>query len=305
MNNHMLSLWNDGPAKRQIVKFVESVTTERSGSFVPPKDRIATFDNDGTLWSEKPTYFQLIFALDQLKQMLPSHPEWQDDPLMAAALAGDTETLIANKETAAAKILAVTHAGMTTDEFNASVAAWLLTATHPTTGRKYSEMVFAPMLQLLDYLRAHDFQTHIVSGGGVEFIRVFAEDTYGIPPQQVTGSSIVTTYEVRDGVPVLVRKPELDFYNDGPGKPVGINHFIGKRPILAFGNSDGDLEMIEYTLAGDGMRAGFILHHDDAEREFAYDRESAEGNLTVGLDEADARGLTIVSMKETFEQIYP
>ncbi len=272
---------------------------------MPPRDRIATFDNDGTLWSEKPTYFQLIFALDQIKLMFPDHPEWREDPLMTAALAGDIETLIANKETAAAKILAVTHAGMTTDEFNASVATWLANATHPTTGRKYNEMVFAPMLELLDFLRAHDFRTHIVSGGGVEFIRAFAEETYGIYPEQVTGSSIVTTYEVHDGVPVLVRQPELDFYNDGPGKPVGINHFIGKRPIFAFGNSDGDLEMLEYTLAGDGPRAGFILHHDDADREVAYDRESAEGNLAVGLDEAAERGITIVSMKDTFEQIYP
>ena len=297
--------WNDGPARARIVEFVETVTDPTHRSYVPPAERIAVFDNDGTLWSEQPMYVQLAFALDRVKAMAPQHPEWQTQQPFASLLKGDLAGALAGGEKAIAEIVMATHAGMTSEEFAAIVRDWLATARHFGTGRPYTGMVYQPMLELLAYLRANGFQTHIVSGGGIEFMRPWSEAVYGIPPEQVIGSSIRTKYEVRDGKPVLVRLPELDFIDDKAGKPVGIQQHIGRRPIIAFGNSDGDFEMLEWTTAGEGPRLGVIVHHDDAVREFAYDRKSHVGRLDRGLDEAGRRGWLLVSMKNDWRTIYP
>ena len=300
-----LPSWNDGPTRQSIVAFVEKVTQEGTTGYVPPAERITVFDNDGTLWSEQPVYVQLAFALDRVKALAPQHPEWQTQEPFASLLKGDVAGALAGGEKAIAQIVMATHTGMTTEEFARTVQDWLATARHPVTGRAYTGMVYQPMLELLAYLRANGFQTFIVSGGGIEFMRPWTERVYGIPPEQVVGSSIRTKYELRDGQPVLVRLPELDFIDDKAGKPVGIQKHIGRRPILAFGNSDGDFEMLEWTTGGEGPRLGLIVHHDDAGREVAYDRKSHIGRLDRGLDEASRRGWVLVSMKDDWRTIYP
>jgi phosphoglycolate phosphatase-like HAD superfamily hydrolase len=300
-----LPSWNDGAAKQAIIAFVNKVTTEGGADFVAPAERIATFDNDGTLWAEQPGYFQLQFALDRVKEMAPERPEWKTKEPFKHLLAGDTEKFMAGGEKSLVAVIAASHSGITTDEFNTVVKDWLATHNHPKTNLPYNKMVYQPMLELLAYLRANGFKTFIVSGGGVEFMRAFAEETYSIPPEQVIGSQGKLKYEVRDGVPVLVKLPEVQFVDDKEGKPAGIQTFIGRRPIAAFGNSDGDREMLEWTTAGSGARFGLIVHHDDAEREWAYDRASHIGQLDKAWDEASAHGWTVVSMKNDWKRIFP
>jgi phosphoserine phosphatase len=300
-----LPSWRDTASRRAITAFVVATTTPTDARYLPPAERIAVFDNDGTLWGEQPMYVQLAFALDRVKALAPAHPEWKEQEPFASLLKGDLKGALAGGEHGILEIVMATHAGMTTEEFEAVVRDWLAVARDPMTGRRYTEMVYQPMVELLAYLRANDFRTFIVSGGGVEFMRPWTERVYGIPPEQVVGSSIRTRYEVRDGQPVITRLPEIDFIDDKAGKPVGINKFIGRRPVLAFGNSDGDFEMLEWTTSGTGPRLGLILHHDDSVREWAYDRESGIGRLARGLDEAPKRGWRIVSMKDDWKQIYP
>ncbi|MBK6806706.1 MAG: haloacid dehalogenase-like hydrolase [Betaproteobacteria bacterium] len=299
-----LPSWNDGPAKRAIVRFVADATTPGTPSFVPPADRIAVFDNDGTLWSEQPMYFQLAFAIDRVRALAPQHPEWKDTQPFKTALDGDMKALAASGEHGLLELVMATHAGNTSESSRGIVRDWARTARHPTIGRPYTELVYAPMRELLDYLRANGFQTFIVSGGGVEFLRVFAEELYGVPPEQVIGSGIKAKYEVRDGGPVIVRLPEIDFIDDKAGKPVGIHKFIGRRPIAAFGNSDGDVEMLEWTTTAPGPRLGVLVHHDDAGREFAYDRTSPFGKLDRGLDEARTRGWVVVSIGNDWRTVH-
>jgi phosphoserine phosphatase len=300
-----LPSWNEGASRDAILDFVDRVTDPAGPDFVAEPERIAVFDNDGTLWSEQPLYFQLLFAIDRVEAMAPDHPEWKDLQPFQAALDGDMEALAASGKKGILELVMATHAGMTTTEFEAVVTDWLATARHPTTGKPYTEMVYQPMLELLDYLRANGFKTFIVSGGGIEFMRPWTEAAYGIPPEFVVGSTIKTTYEVRDGEPVIVRLPEIDFFDDKAGKPVGINRHIGRRPIAAFGNSDGDFQMLEWTTAGDGARLGVYIHHTDAEREWAYDRDSHVGRLDRGLDEAKERGWVVVSMKDAWGRVFP
>jgi hypothetical protein len=300
-----LPSWNDGKAKQSIIDFVERVTTSASPDFVPPAERIATFDNDGCLWAEQPMYFQLLFALDRVKAIAPQHPEWREKEPFASLLKGDVKAALAGGEHAMLEIVTATHAGMTTEEFEQVVKDWGDTARHPTTMRPYTEMVYQPMLEVLAYLRANGFKTFIVSGGGIEFMRPWVERVYGVPPEQVVGSSIKTKFDMRDGKPVLVRLPELNFIDDKDGKPIGINTHIGRRPIAAFGNSDGDLQMLQWTTAGQGPRFALYVHHTDAEREWAYDRNSSIGRLDKGLDEALAKGWTVVDMKKDWKLIYP
>ena len=296
--------WNDTAPKKAVIAFVEKVTKPGSPDFVPPAERIATFDNDGTLWAEQPMYFQAFFVFDRVKALAPQHPEWKTKEPFKPALAGDFKTLAAGGEHALIQLVMATHAGMTTAEFEQIVTDWITTAKHPKTGKLYTEMVFQPMLELLAFLRANGFKTFIVSGGGIEFMRPWTEKVYGIPPEQVIGSSIKTKFELRDGKPVLVRLPELNFIDDKAGKPVGIQQHIGRRPIAAFGNSDGDLQMLQWTAAGKGPRFCLYVHHTDAEREWAYDRQSHIGKLDRGLEEAKAQGWTVVSMKDDWKQIF-
>jgi len=300
-----LPSWNNGPAQQSIIAFVEKVTKEGSPDFVPVPERIAVFDNDGTLWCEKPMPVQLYFALDRVKALAPDHPEWKEKEPFASLLKGDLKTAAAGGERAILELFMATHAGMTTEQFEKIVKDWIATAKHPKTGRLYTEMVYQPMLELLAYLRANGFKTFIVSGGGIEFIRPWAEKTYGIPPEQVVGSSIKTKFEMQDGKPVLMRLPELNFNDDKAGKPIGINEHIGRRPIAAFGNSDGDLQMLQYTGAGSGARFCLYIHHDDAEREYAYDRTDHLAKLDKGLDEAAAKGWTVVSVKNDWKTVFP
>jgi hypothetical protein len=300
-----LPSWNDGPTKTAIIEFVAKVTTEDSPDFVPAAQRIATFDNDGTLWAEQPAYFQLLFALDRIKTLAPEHPEWQSTEPYKSALAGDAKGLAASGMKGLMEIIAATHSGMTTDEFADVALEWVTRAEHPTLKRPYIECVYQPQIELLEYLRANGFKTFIVSGGGIEFMRPWTEQVYGIPPEQVVGSSGKIKYEVRDGAPVLVKLPEIDFIDDKEGKPVGINSHIGRRPIMAVGNSDGDFQMLEYTTSGAGARMGLIIHHTDAEREFAYDRDSQFGKLDKALDEASERGWLVVDMKQDWDRIFP
>ena len=300
-----LPSWNDGKARQSIIEFVAKVTKEGSSDFVPPDERIATFDNDGTLWAEQPMYFQLLFALDRVKALAPQHPEWKDKEPFASLLKGDVKAALEGGEHAILEIVMATHAGMTTVEFEKIVKDWLATAKHPTTKRPYTEMVYQPMLELLAYLRANGFKTFIVSGGGIEFMRPWTEKVYGIPPEQVIGSSIKTKFEMHDGKPVLVRLPELNFFDDKEGKPVAINQHIGRRPIAAFGNSDGDLQMLQWTAAGQGPRFALYVHHTDGEREWAYDRKSSIGRLDKGLDEAQKNGWTVVDMKQDWRVVFP
>lgn len=301
----LLPSWNDGPSKKAIVEFVGKVTQAGGVDYVPPAERIAVFDNDGTLWSEQPMYVQLAFALDRVKALAASHPEWKEKQPFKAVLEGDIETLAKSGESGLLELVMATHAGMSSDEFSQIADDWIKTAKNPKTGKPYTEMVYQPMLELLAYLRANGFTTFIVSGGGIEFMRPWAERVYGIPPEQVIGSSIKTKYEVRDGRPVLVRLPEIDFIDDKAGKPVGIHSRIGRRPLAAFGNSDGDLQMLQWTAAGSGPRFMLLVHHTDAEREWAYDRKSHVGRLDKALDEAAARGWTVVDMKKDWKVVYP
>jgi heat shock protein HslJ len=300
-----LPSWNDTASKQAIIAFVEKVTKENAPDFVPIPERIAVFDNDGTLWAEQPMYFQAFFIFDRIKELAPLHPEWETQEPFASVLRGDVTSALAGGEHALLEMAMATHAGMTTEEFQQIVTKWLATATHPVTGKRYTEMVYQPMLEVLAYLRANDFKTFIVSGGGIEFMRPWTEAVYGIPPEQVIGSSIKTKFEMRDGQPVLVRLPELNFIDDKEGKPVGINQHIGRRPLAAFGNSDGDLQMLQWTDAGDGPRFCMYVHHTDADREWAYDRESHIGKLDKGLDEAATKGWTVVDMKNEWSIMYP
>ena len=300
-----LRSWNDGKAKQSIIAFVTRVTDARSADFVPPAERIAVFDNDGTLWAEQPMYFQLLFALDRVKLLAPQHPEWKHKEPFASLLEGDVTGALAGGEHAILEIVMATHAGNTTEEFEKIVRDWIATARHPESGRLYTDMVYQPMLEVLDYLRANGFKTFIVSGGGIEFMRPWSGQVYGVPPEQVIGSSIKVKFEMRDGRPVLVRLPELDFFDDKEGKPVAIHQQIGRRPIAAFGNSDGDLQMLQWTTAGQGPRFALYVHHTDAEREWAYDRSSSVGRLDKGLDEARSKGWTVVDMKQDWKVVYP
>jgi len=300
-----LPSWNKGPSRAAIVTFVAEVTDANGPNFVPPSKRIAVFDNDGTLWAEQPLYFQAIYIFDQIKTLAPEHPEWKTEEPFASVLNGDYKAALAGGAEALLNMAMATHAGITSEEFGQSVRTWISTARHPTTNRPYSEMVYQPMLEVLNYLRGHDFKTFIVSGGGIDFMRVFAEETYGVPPEQIIGSSIKVGYEIRNGNPTIVKLPELNFIDDKAGKPIGIHQHIGRRPIAAFGNSDGDFEMLEWTTAGTGERLGVIVHHTDAEREWAYDRESHIGRLDRALDEAGQRGWVVVDMKSDWSLIHP
>lgn len=301
----LLPSWNGGEARDSIIDFVVRVTTEGSADYVAPAERIATFDNDGTLWAEQPLYVQLAFALDRVQALAPSHPEWKQKQPFRAVLEGNLDTVFEGGERALLELAMVTHAGMTTQEFAGTVQDWLAVARHPRTERPYTEMVYQPMLELVAYLQANGFKAFIVSGGGIEFMRPWTEKVYGIPPERVVGSSIKTKFELRDGEPVLVRLPEVNFYNDKEGKPVGINQQIGRRPIAAFGNSDGDLQMLQWVAGRSGASLCVYVHHTDAEREWAYDRKSTIGRLDEGLDEAKARGWVVVDMKRDWKTVFP
>ena len=300
-----LPSWNDTVAKKAIIAFVEKVAKDSSPDFVPPNERIATFDNDGTLWAEQPMYFQFLFAMDRIKARAPQHPEWKTQEPFKSVLAGDMKGLFATGEKAFLEIIARTHAGMTTAEFEQVVRDWFRTARHPRFKRPYNQLVYQPMSELLAYLRANGFKTFVVSGGGVEFMRVFASEAYGIPPDQIVGSMGKLKYEMQNGKPVLIKLPEVLFIDDKAGKPEGIQNFIGQRPIFAFGNSDGDQQMLEWTAGGSGARFMALVHHDDAEREWAYDRKSHIGTLDKAWDEANAKGWTVVSMKDDWKNIFP
>ncbi len=301
----LLPSWNDTAPKKAIVAFVEKVTKQGGADFVPTAERIAVFDNDGTLWSEQPMYFQAFFIFDRIKELAPQHPEWAEKEPFASVLKGDVKSALAGGEKFLIEMAMATHAGMNTEEFEKIVSDWITTAKHPKTGKLYTEMVYQPMLEVLTYLRANGFKTFIVSGGGIEFMRPWAEKVYGVPPEQVIGSSIKTKYEVRAGKPVIIRLPELNFIDDKAGKPVGIHQHIGRRPIFATGNSDGDFQMLEWTTSGAGSRFGMLIHHTDAEREWAYDRDSHVGRLDKGLDEAQARGWVVVDMKADWKAVFP
>ncbi|MEI6060866.1 MAG: HAD family hydrolase [Bacteroidota bacterium] len=300
-----LPSWNDTDRKKAIISFVEKVTKEGSPDFVPVAERIATFDNDGTLWSEQPLYFQFTFTFDRIKAMAIHHPEWKNKQPFKAVLENDIKTVLGSGKDAINELVMAVSADNTTEEFSQIVKDWLSTARHPITGKLYTEMVYQPMLELLSYLRENGFKTYIVSGGSVEFIRPWAESVYGIPPEQVIGTSYKMKFEMRGNNPVIVQIPEFNFVDDNEGKPVGIFQYIGRRPIASFGNSDGDLQMMQYTTAGKGARLALLVHHTDAEREWAYDRTSAYGHFDKALDEANAKGWTVVDMKTDWKLIYP
>lgn len=300
-----LASWHDGKTKNSIINFVQAVTTEGSKGFVAASDRIAVFDNDGTLWAEQPYYVQLEFTLDRVKQLAASHPEWRDQQPFKGVLEGDIKSVLAGGEKALLELVMATHAGMDTETFSKQVSAWIETAKHPKTNLKYTGMVYQPMLELIEYLRENDFKVFIVSGGGADFMRPWTEEVYGIPAERVIGSRIKTKFELIDGKPVIERVPELDFIDDKTGKPVGIHQHIGRRPIAAFGNSDGDLQMLQWTCSGMEGRLCLIVHHTDAEREWAYDRESHIGHLDKALDEAIENNWTRVDMKKDWQVIYP
>jgi phosphoserine phosphatase len=299
-----LSSWNDTTPKKDIVAFVERVTKAGSPDFVAAAKRIATFDNDGTLWAEQPMYFQLIFALDRVKALAPKHPEWTGKEPFASLLKGDVKAALAGGEKAIAEIMMTTHSGMTTEEFDKVVKDWITSARHPISKQPFTSMVYQPMLELLQYMRANGFKTYIVSGGGIEFMRPWAEQVYGIPPEQVIGTTGGLKFEIVDAKPVLQKLPQLAHLDDKEGKPVGIQRHIGRRPIAAFGNSDGDLQMLQWTCVADGPSFCLYVHHTDADREWAYDRESHIGRLDEGLDEAKARGWTVVSIKDDWKKVF-
>ncbi|MBD8487324.1 haloacid dehalogenase-like hydrolase [Echinicola sp. CAU 1574] len=299
-----LASWEQEPRKR-ILEWVEQVTDSASSSYIPASDRIAVFDNDGTLWTEQPIYFQVAFAIDEIKRMAPDHPEWSSQGPFKPLLEGDLKGFMAGGEKSLGALLATTHTGMNTEEFNQRVKTWMQTATHPVTGKHYNEMIFQPMLELLDFLRSNGFKTFIVSGGGIDFMRVWAEEAYGIPPYQIVGSMSGLSYEMDGDQPILNKLPELFFNDDKAGKPVGIARNIGKRPVFAAGNSDGDYEMLQYTSTGSGERFGMYIHHTDSVRESAYDRESHIGQLNRGLDDADKYNWMVVDMAKDWKVIYP
>ncbi|MEM1083417.1 MAG: HAD family hydrolase [Verrucomicrobiota bacterium] len=299
-----LPSWNDTAPKKAIIEFVDKVTEEGGKDFVPIPERIATFDNDGCLWAEQPFYFQLFFAIDRVKALAPEHPEWKDQEPFASVLKGDIKGVLKGGEKALLDIVLATHGGMTTEEFDKIATEWINSARHPETGKLYNEMVYQPMLELLAYLRANDFKTFIVSGGGIDFMRPWTERVYGIPPEQVVGSSVKTKFELRDGKPVIVRLPEMNFIDDKEGKPIGIQTHIGRRPIFSAGNSDGDLQMHQWTQGGDGLRFSLYVHHTDAEREWAYDRDSHIGRFDKGLDEAREKGWTIADMEKDWKKVF-
>jgi hypothetical protein len=300
-----LPSWNDGGPKRAILQFVADVTRQGGSAFVPQDQRIATFDNDGTLWVEQPMYTQVVFMMDRVKALAPQHPEWKQQQPFKAMLDHDMKAMAASGERGLMQTGMATHAGMNTDEFEATVTDWIRTARHPRFRRPYTACVYQPMLELMSYLRTNGFKTYIVSGGGIEFMRPWVEHVYGVPPEQTVGSSIKTQFEMRSGRPVLMRLPEVDFIDDKAGKPVGINKFIGRRPIAAFGNSDGDQQMLEWTAAGPGTRLMLLVHHTDATREYAYDRQSSVGTLDKALDEANAKSWVVVDMKRDWKAIFP
>ena len=301
----LLPSWNDGPAKQAIHEFVAAVIDENGKDYVEPTDRIATFDNDGTLWVEYPMYTQALFAFDRVKKLAPQHPEWKTQQPFKGVLEDDMKAVGASGMKGLMEIIMATHSGMTAAEFEKLASGWLSTKQHPKFNRLYSESYYQPQVELLEYLRANGFKTFIVSGGGIAFMRPITEKNYGIPPEQVVGSSVVSEFQMKDGKPVLVRQPKIDFINDKAGKPVGIYEHIGQRPLLAFGNSDSDMQMIEYTMAGEGRRMGLYVHHTDDKREFAYDRKSHVGTLDKALDQAGANGWIIVDMKNDWRQIFP
>lgn len=305
MAEDALPSWNDGAAKQSIIEFVERVTRDGGPEFVPPAERIAVFDNDGTLWTEQPVLWQLQFAIDRVRELASEHPEWRTTQPFQAAIEGDMRALAASGERGLLELVMATHAGMTVEEFAGTVRAWFATARHPATGRSPAESVYQPMLELLEYLRSNGFRTFIVSGGGVEFMRVFTEELYGVPPEQVVGSSVKTEFEMTPQGPVIRRLSEIDFIDDKEGKPLGINQYIGRRPIAAFGNSDGDLQMLQWTAAGDGERLCLLVHHTDAERETAYDRDSHVGRLDEALDEARRRDWVVVDMRTAWRVVFP
>ncbi len=300
-----LPSWNDGSTKQAILEFVRAVTDKNGKDYVKPAGRIAVFDNDGTLWVEYPMYTQVLFAFDRVKKLAPQHPEWKTKQPFKALLEGDMKTVGASGMKGLMEIIMATHSGMTAAEFEKTVLSWLSTHKQPKFKRLYTESVYQPQLELLAYLRANEFKTFIVSGGGIAFMRPISEKVYGIPPEQVVGSSVVAEFQIKDGKPALVRLPKIDFINDKAGKPVGIYQHIGRRPILAFGNSDSDMQMIEYTMAGEGRRLGLFVHHTDADREYAYDRKSHVGTLDKALDQADANGWIIVDMKKDWKTVFP
>ena len=299
-----LPSWNDTAPKKAIVAFVERVTTPGSPDFVPVPERIAVFDNDGTLWAEQPMYFQAFFLIDRVKALAPQHPQWQTQQPFASLLKGDMQAVAAAGEKGLLEMLAATHTGMTTEQFKQTVSDWIATARHPVTGKLFTDMTYQPMLELLAYLRAKEFKTFILSGGGIEIMRAWTERVYGIPPEQVVGSSMKLKFEMREGKPVLIKLPVIDLNDDKEGKPIGIESRIGRRPLMAFGNSDGDLQMLQWTAAGPGPRFNLYVHHTDAAREWAYDRQSHVGLLDKGLDEARAKGWTVVSMKDDWKVIF-
>jgi hypothetical protein len=299
-----LPSWNDTATKTAIVDFIDATTDPKAATFVPVADRVAVFDNDGTLWSEQPVYFQFMFALDRARELAAADPAWASTPILKAAAAGDMKTIMAGGEAALLEIVGATHSGISVEDFTASVAKWIATAKHPVTGLRYDQMTYQPMIELLDYLRANEYQTYIVSGGGIDFMRAFTEDAYGVPPQNVIGSLGKATYQIVDGKPQVMKDAGIAFIDDKEGKPIGIERNIGKRPIFAAGNSDGDYQMLQWTTAGDGPRMGILIHHTDAEREFAYDHPSAVGQLEKGLADAPAEGWIVVDMKNDWSRVW-
>jgi phosphoserine phosphatase len=304
-SSNPLPSWNDGPAKSAIIQFVNDVTNKKSSKYVKPIDRIATFDNDGTLWVEQPIYTQITFAFDRIKELAGQHPEWKTQQPFKGLLEGDMEAVGASGTKGIMEILVATHTGITNAEFEKIALEWLTTSKHSKFDRTYNTCIFQPQLELMTYLRTHDFKTFICSGGGIAFMRPISERAYGIPTEQVIGSSVVTEFQMKDGKPALMRMPKINFINDKKGKPVGINQHIGRRPIFAFGNSDADMQMIEYTMAGDGPRMGLFVHHTDDVNEYAYDRKSRVGTLDKALDMADAKGWHIVDMKKDWNRVFP
>ena len=300
-----LPSWNEGPVKDAIVDFVTAATTEGGPGWVEPEDRIATFDNDGTLWTEHPVYFQFMFVSDRIRHLAPRHPEWKLQPPFKGILEGDTKAVAASGEHGVTELMAVTHAWMTAEAFEEIVSDWISTARHPRFDRPYDSLIYQPMVELMDYLRDNGFQTWIVSGGGADFMRPWADDAYGIPPQQIIGSQIAEDYQIIEGKPQFMRKPQVFFVDDGPGKPVGIHRHIGKRPVMAFGNSDGDYQMLEYTTSGDGPSLAMIVHHTDGEREYAYDRDTHIGRLDKAMTDAPAKGWHLIDMARDWSTIYP
>ncbi|MEM0954158.1 MAG: HAD family hydrolase [Pseudomonadota bacterium] len=300
-----LPSWRDTPTRAALLEFVEAVGEEGSAEFVAPADRVAVFDNDGTLWAEKPVYFQFYFVLDRIRSLAGAHPEWQQEQPFKAAIAGDLKGVAATGMDGLLKLVQASHGGSTMEAFEAQAGEWLAQARHPETGRLFTDMVYQPMLELLDFLRANGFTIYIVSGGGIDFLRQFSERVYGIPRERVVGSSVALQYRSDGGQPRIERLAKLDFIDDKEGKPVGIQRHIGRRPILAFGNSDGDYQMLEWTTSGSGRRLGALLHHTDSKREWAYDHDSAVGRLDRGLNEAAERGWLLVDMKRDWARVFP